>query len=519
MITSPASTCTAVVVGAGPVGLVAASELARRGVTVRIVDKLAEPTTESRAIAIHARSLDMLDRMGVVDELIATGVKSTGMNMVANGKKLFTVDLTGVDSAEPYSLITAQTETERVLTDHLNALGVEIERGTEVVDLSQDGGAVHLTVQAADGSTERIDASWVIGTDGARSSVRHLVGSRLLGTFKGERFILGDVECEHPLGNSSMYTFFHADGPVVTLPMRGGRVRFLAQIHDADGAPLNLHPTQQALQDIIDARVGGITITDSHWLSCFEIKHGQVAQYRFGRVFLAGDAAHIHSPAGGQGMNTGMQDAFNLAWKLAAVCAGEGGETLLESYHAERHPIAEEVISFTGLLTKVGTLQGAARVVRNTIAGVAGKSSFVTGKIADNVAEVTIAYPDSPAIIKGGPRGAKIHAGQHIPHISDVEVQNQLGTADPGHVIVTVAAGQPAPAAGPAGRHQVLITSDPTPVSGYDTVVLDSTGVVAKRFGLKDGGRVVIRPDGYIGAVVALDDGAGVADYFAAIAH
>ena len=346
-----------VVVGAGPVGLVAACELARHGVRVRIFDRLGTPTDESRAIALHARSLDMLDRMGVADELIATGVKSTGMNMFVKGKRLFRVRLDTVDSAFPYTLVTAQTETERVLGGRLNELGVTVERGIEVVAMTQDDDAVHLTVQHADGSTAHVKTSWVVAADGGHSTMRHLVGTKLEGSFKGERFVLGDVECEHHLDNTNMFTFFSPEGPVVTLPMRGGRVRFLAQIHDAPGAPLNLHPTQEQLQKILDERVGGITITTSHWLTCFEIHHGQVPAYRHGRVFLAGDAAHIHSPAGGQGMNTGMQDAFNLGWKLAMAVRGDGGEILLDSYHTERHPIAEGVIDFTGMLTKVGTLK------------------------------------------------------------------------------------------------------------------------------------------------------------------
>jgi 2-polyprenyl-6-methoxyphenol hydroxylase-like FAD-dependent oxidoreductase len=346
-----------VIVGAGPVGLVVAGELARRGINFRIIDKLAAPTTESRAIVIHSRSLEMFDRMGIVDELIATGVKSAGMAMYSKGHKLFHVPFGGVDSAFPYSLVTAQTETERVLGDRLTELGAGVDRGAELVALTQDADAVHLTLRREDGSQESVATSWVIGTDGGHSTVRHLVGSRLQGSFQGERFILGDCDAEHHLDSENMYTFFSPEGPVVTLPMRGGRMRLMPQIHDAPGTPLNPHPTQEELQRILDERVGGITITKVHWLTSFEIHHGQVPAYRHGRVFLAGDAAHIHSPAGGQGMNTGMQDAFNLAWKLAMTIRGEGGDELLDSYQTERHPVAEKVIDFTGTLTKVGTLK------------------------------------------------------------------------------------------------------------------------------------------------------------------
>jgi 2-polyprenyl-6-methoxyphenol hydroxylase-like FAD-dependent oxidoreductase len=508
------------VVGAGPVGLVAAHELARGGVRVRIIDKLAQPTAESRAIALHARSLEMLDRMGVIEDLLATGVKSTGMKMVANGKILVRVPLDAVDSAFPYTFVTAQTETERVLTAHVAALGVSIDRGLAVTAFTQDDDAVYLTVQRPDGTTEQIAARWVIGTDGGHSTMRRLVGSKLAGLFQGERFILGDVEAEHHLGNTNMCTFLSPDGPVVTLPMRGGRVRFLAQIHDAPGTPLNQHPTQEQLQQIVDERIGDITITQSHWLTCFEIHHGQVPDYRYGRVFLAGDAAHIHSPAGGQGMNTGIQDAFNLSWKLAAVIRGEGGQTLLDSYNAERHQVGKKVIDFTSLLTRVGTLRGGARLVRDVIIHAVGGIAPAARKMADAAAEVNVAYRDSPIAVGHRVRHAEVVAGDHLPHLTDAEVQKQISSVcgqDTDHTVLTVAAGHVAPAAGGPGQRQVLITADDTPVAGYDAVVADPNGVVAQRLGLKRGGRVVVRPDGYLGAVASLDDTTTVADYFAKI--
>jgi 2-polyprenyl-6-methoxyphenol hydroxylase-like FAD-dependent oxidoreductase len=512
-----------VIVGAGPVGLVAACELARRGVTFRIVDKLEAPTDESRAIAVHARSCDMLDRMGVLDDLLATGVKSTGMNMFAGRKKMFRVPLESVDSPFPYTLVTPQTETERVLTEHLTALGVTVDRGLTLTGLSQDDDVVHLTLQRVDGTTERVDTQWVIGTDGGHSSVRHLVGTKLQGSFKGERFILGDVEVEPHFDNTNMYTYFSPDGPVVTLPMRGGRVRFLAQIHDAPGTPLNLNPAKEELQKTVDERIGGITITTPHWLTCFEIHHGQVPAYRWGRVFLAGDAAHIHSPAGGQGMNTGMQDAFNLCWKLAMVIKGDAGDALLDSYHAERHPVGKAVIDFTSLLTKIGTLKGVARIARNAIVRVVGNIRPAVRMMASNVEETNIAYKGSPAVSSSGSRHAKVTAGSHIPHVNDDELEKRLSAAwapsHTGHVVLTITAGKPVPAAGPAGQLQVLVAADDTPVGGYDSVIADPDGVIAGRYALRDGGRVVVRPDGYIGAITELDNQTGVADYFAQIAR
>jgi 2-polyprenyl-6-methoxyphenol hydroxylase-like FAD-dependent oxidoreductase len=509
-----------VVVGAGPAGLVAAAELARRGVRVRVIDKLAQPTDQSRAIAVHARSLDMFDRMGIVDEMVSTGIKATAMQLYAGHSRLFRIPLGGVDSAFPFTLTTAQTETERVLGDHLQSLGVIVERGVELVALAQDDGAAELTVRHDDGSTEQVSTSWVIGADGAHSTVRKVVGTKLAGSFVGERFLLGDVDAEHGLDLDSMHTFFAPDGPVVVLPMLDGRMRFLAEVHDAPGTPMNMHPTQDELQAILDRRIGGIRVVRSHWLTSFEIHHARVPAYRWGRVFLAGDAAHIHSPAGGQGMNTGMQDAFNLAWKLAAVVNGQAGDTLLDSYEAERIPVADSVIAFTDRLTRAGTLSGAPRRIRDVVIRMLSHVPAARRFMANMAEEVNINYRNSPIAVGSAPRHAKVAAGDHLPHAVDAAVQKQLsvvcGVQNTGHVLLTVASGHVAPAAG-EGQVQVLVTADDIPVAGYDTVIADPNGVVAQRFGLKNGGRVVIRPDGYIGAVASLDDTTTVADYFAKV--
>jgi hypothetical protein len=303
--------------------------------------------------------------------------------------------------------------------------------------------------------------------------------------------------------------------------MRDGRMRFLAQLHDAPGTPMNMHPTQDELQAVIDRRIGGIRVVRSHWLTSFEIHHARVPAFRWGRVFLAGDAAHIHSPAGGQGMNTGMQDAFNLAWKLAAVVDAAAGAALLDSYEAERAPVADQVIAFTDRLTRAGTLSGLPRRIRDTVIRMLSHVPAAGRFMAENAEEVNSNYRKSPSVVRSRPGRAKLAAGEHVPHLTDAALQKQLGAVwgpdNTGHVIVTIATHPVAPAAGDAGQTQVLVTTDDAPVAGYDFVVADSEGLAARRFGLKNGGRIVVRPDGYIGAVAALDDCTTVADYFAKI--
>jgi hypothetical protein len=281
-----------------------------------------------------------------------------------------------------------------------------------------------------------------------------------------------------------------------------------------------MNPTQDELQAILDHRIGGIRVVHSHWLTSFEIHHARVPAYRWGRVFLTGDAAHIHSPAGGQGMNTGMQDAFNLAWKLAAVIGGQAGQTLLDSYEAERIPVADGVIAFTDRLTRAGTLSGVPRRIRDLVIRLLSQIPAARRFMAETAEEVNIAYRTSPIAVGRRPRHAKVAAGEHVPHLTDEALQKQLraacGPDNTGHVVLTVASGQPVPAASD-GQIQVLVTAHDADVAGYDTIIADPKGLVAQRFGLKNGGHLVIRPDGYIGAVASLDDTTTVADYFATV--
>ncbi|MDM2349432.1 2-polyprenyl-6-methoxyphenol hydroxylase-like oxidoreductase [Mycobacteroides abscessus subsp. abscessus] len=507
------------IVGAGPVGLVAAHELARRDVQVRIIDKRPIPTDESRACAVHARSLDMFARMGIADELIAAGVKSVDMNMVAGGDTLMRVPFNRVDTAFPFCLVIPQTETERVLSEQLQALGVTVERSATLTTLHQDDDAVHVDVEYAGGDTEQISTPWLIGADGAHSTVRDLVEAEMKRESDNERFVLGDVVADHHLGDDHMYTFLASDGPVVVIPMGNNRIRIMPQVPATSDKPTA--PTVEDLQSIIDERVGGITISDTHWLTSFDIRYGQVAQYRHQRVFLAGDAAHIHSPAGGQGMNTGTQDAFNLAWKLAAAVRGDGGQELLDSYHTERHPVARGVIRFTNLLTKVGTLDSGAAAARNVVMRAAGHIAPITHAMASNLSEANLRYNGNRIIVKAAPKHAKITAGQHLPYIDDQQLHEQLWTAtsasNTGHTVLVIAPNGIAPTRAPLDQIQVLIASDDTCADRYDHHIVDKNRIIANRYGLRDGGRVIVRPDGYIGAVLSLHDHHGLDEYFARI--
>ena len=325
------------IVGAGPVGLTMAAELARYGVSVRIVDKAAQRTDKSKALVVWSRTLELLDRAGCGTTFVAAGHTVVGANIIAGDKIIGHVDLTEVKSPYPFGLMLPQSETERLLEAHLASLGVSVERQVEVTDFSDTGTAVTTALRHPDGRTEALTTEWLIGCDGAHSVVRHLLGLTFLGETLQTDWILADIHLsgENAPPASEVAAYWHEDGVLAVFPISPGRYRVIADSGRAEG-PHPADPMLDQVQQVVERRgPGGIVVSDPIWLAGFRINERKVADYRSGRAFVAGDAAHVHSPAGGQGMNTGMQDAFNLAWKLALVCRGTvcGGATARQLQH------------------------------------------------------------------------------------------------------------------------------------------------------------------------------------------
>jgi 2-polyprenyl-6-methoxyphenol hydroxylase-like FAD-dependent oxidoreductase len=480
------------VVGAGPVGLSLACELARRAVPVRIIDKLSAPTAESRAAVVHARTLEAFSRMGVVDEIIAAGQRTTGLQMYADRVSLGKFALDTVDSPYPFSVTLPQDETERILTARLAGLGVAVERERELAGFEQDATGVraHLT------SGGEIRSDWIAGTDGSHSTVRGALGLSLEGSFKGETFLLGDVEADHHLDRSTMHTFFTADaGPLMVFPMLGRRLRLIGQL-DAP-AP----PTLEELQAIVDHRTAGFRLESARWLTLFEIHHAQVPHYRVGRGFVAGDAAHVHSPAGGQGMNTGIQDAFNLGWKLAEAATEGPSPVLLDSYNAERHPVAAQVIKVTTATTDAGTATNPLiRRLRNRAVRVASGLSPVAHILAEETEETRVTYRTSPIVASTHRPHRSPQPGDAAPDVAAVNLHHILARAT-GQTALYIAGRKQLPepfAAGNIQRH-VLVTDAEMPDPAFSEVIPDPGRAVAARYGTgENGGLFVIRPDGYI---------------------
>jgi 2-polyprenyl-6-methoxyphenol hydroxylase-like FAD-dependent oxidoreductase len=404
------------VVGAGPVGLTMAEELARYQVPVRIIDKVDAPTDKSKALAIWPRTLELLDRAGCAATFTRAGIHTQAASVHAGGALIARATFDGVDSLYRYALMLPQSETERLLQGQLESLGVQPERSTELTGFSDHGDGVSCTLRHADGHNEDFAASWLIGCDGAHSFVRQSLGMAFAGDTLATNFILADVHVAGlSIAPTDMAIYWHQDGVVVFFPIGPGRYRIIADT----GTHARHDPPLAEVQALVARRVpGNIVLSGPIWLAGFGVNERKVKDYRLGRVFLAGDAAHIHSPAGGQGMNTGMHDAFNLAWKLALIERGGAKPFLLDSYSPERSAVAAQVLSDSGRMTTVATLTNhTAQELRNFLAHHVMGFAAVRHAFAERLAEVTIGYPDSPlnagsaAGLNGPKPGARLVAG------------------------------------------------------------------------------------------------------------
>jgi 2-polyprenyl-6-methoxyphenol hydroxylase-like FAD-dependent oxidoreductase len=378
-------TTDVLVAGAGPVGLTLAASLRARGVDVVLVDKAAEVSNTSRAAVIHARTLEVLHGIDVTDELVRRGVVVPRFTVRERDRALLTIDFDGLPTRHPYALMLPQNITEDVLTSRLAELGGRVHRPYELARLEQDRDGVTATM--AGGETVR--ASYAVGADGMHSAVRAQTGIGFAGDAYAQSFLLADVHLDWEFDDTEVMLYFAPAGLVVVAPLPGGRHRIVAT---ADAAPE--HPDREDIQAVLDARgpqKRPARVTDVLWSSRFRVHHRLADHYREGRVFLAGDAAHVHSPAGGQGMNTGIQDAVALGARLAGVLRDGADERILDGYETERRPVAADVVAFTDRMTRVATADRAAvRMIRNAALRLLNRIPAVRRKIALKLSELAI---------------------------------------------------------------------------------------------------------------------------------
>ncbi|MDG4794768.1 FAD-dependent oxidoreductase [Micromonospora sp. WMMD1082] len=354
------------VVGAGPTGLAAALTLARRGVEVTLVDQRDSPAVTSRAAVVHAYTLELLDRIGAGEQLVARGLRSVRFSVRDRDRALVTVPFDRLPTRHRYALMVSQSVTEEVLTGRLADAGVRVLRPYRLTGLHHDGHDNHDgggAVAQFDGTTVR--ATWVIGADGIHSTVRELAGIPFTGPDGSEEsFVLADVRVDSALPRDGASIFLARGGPLVWAPLPDGRVRLVATVTDPPA-----EPDAAYLQRLLDER--GLRrrpdrVREVLWSSRFRLHRRVAESFRAGPVLLAGDAGHVHSPAGGQGMNLGICDAVDLGETLADVLAGAPG-TRLDEYAARRRPLAHEVAAFADRLTRLATVPPSARPVRDAL--------------------------------------------------------------------------------------------------------------------------------------------------------
>ena len=346
-------TIDVLVVGAGPTGMTVAIELARRNIRVRIVERRTEPSTRSKALVVHARTLEFMDILGVADEMVRRGYTSPGIDFSANAKTPLRANMYGLDTRFPYILILPQADTEAIMERRLNELGVEIERGRTLTNFTETEDGVRGTVECAEGGTVEIETHYLVGADGAHSTVRKTLNLPFEGSSYDWTAFLGDVHLDGHAAEGGTEQHSNDRGLAFIVPFKDGSHRIVTidskYQSDRKTRELKLEELQESISAILEKPV---QLSEPKWLTRWGSSLRLASCYHVGRVFLGGDATHTHSPAGGQGMNTGIQDAFNLGWKLAFFVKGVAPQALLETYNQERHTVGKRVLWTSDILLR-----------------------------------------------------------------------------------------------------------------------------------------------------------------------
>lgn len=382
------------IIGAGPTGLSLACDLARRNTPFIIVDQRAERSTHTKAIVVHARTLEHMEALGALPGFEKSGNPVAQFEVHSEGKQLLRMPVVGTDSPFQYMINIPQGETERILEERLNALGHTVLRNSTCTHFSQNGGSVTAHISTPGEKEYTLTCQYLVGCDGAHSCVRRTLDLPFAGKHYDETFILADAHINGPFEEDTSYLFFHHLGFIALFAMKGPHWRIIAS------SPEEAEPSIDLIERMLKERqVPTCTITDATWLSKFKIHHRIVPEYQVGRVFLAGDAAHIHSPAAGQGMNTGIQDALNLSWKLDLVLKNRAKPDLLKTYNTEREPIGHDVVGMTDHLTKMALLQNKIGIgLRNRILPILANFEPFREKVVNKIEELRISYASSPIV-------------------------------------------------------------------------------------------------------------------------
>jgi 2-polyprenyl-6-methoxyphenol hydroxylase-like FAD-dependent oxidoreductase len=493
------------IAGAGPTGLMLANQLGRRGIRVMIVDRHSGPAQQTRAMAVHARTLEIYSKLGIAGQALELGRRGNGANMWAHGKLMANIPLGDIGksvSPFPFVLMLGQDDNEKIMGEHLRKWGLAVQWNTELVAFTQAEDRVTATLRQPDGTTRTVTAAYLAGCDGGHSTVRELSNITFPGAPYEHVFFVADTEATGGMVPDELNVYLWRDGFHLFFPMRGkDRWRVIGilpgKLQDKDNLTFD-----QLSSDIQREAGANLVFKECSWFSTYRIHHRAASRFRDRRCFLLGDAAHVHSPMGGQGMNTGLQDAYNLAWKLALVVKGRASEILLDSYEAERLPVAQRLLSTTDraftMLVSDNWLAGIFRT--RIIAKVAAFAmTFERAKrlAFRTISQTGIAYPDSPLsqTLAGLPKGAPV-AGDRFPWLqlklrTDGPVEDLFQQLDDTRYNLIVI-GQRAPSTEAPELDDLLITHV-IPDDAHNVQELSRVGISGPAFYL-------LRPDGHVGS-------------------
>ena len=493
---------TVLIVGAGPTGLVLALWLTKLGVKLRIIDKTAEPGTTSRALAVHARTLELYRQLDLADAVVQRGHKVPAVNLWVRGERAARLpfETVGQDlTAYPFLHIFPQDEHERLLIDRLQALGVSVERRVELTGFAEENDRILARLRGPGGQESRWEASYIAGCDGARSTVRETLGTGYPGGTYRHLFHVADIEADGPAMDGELHIDLDEVDFLAVFPLAGkGRARLIGTVRDerADRADT------LKFEDVSDRAIKQlrVQVAKVNWFSTYHVHHRVTDRFRRGRAFVLGDAAHIHSPAGGQGMNTGIGDAINLAWKLAWALAGKAPDALLDSYEAERIPFARRLVASTDRAFSLATADGlAANFVRTRIVPLVAKTALSVPALREfmfrTVSQITLNYRGSP--LSAGAAG-RIEAGDRLPWTPDPDEPAPVSLAWQARLY---GAEPPQPLARWCAEH------------GLELLGLPWSEARAAA-GLRQGALYLLRPDTYVALADAAPSAEALARYF-----
>ncbi|MEM9731128.1 MAG: FAD-dependent monooxygenase, partial [Myxococcota bacterium] len=489
-----------------------ASELARYGIPVRIVDESPGIDPHVRANLLHSRTLEIFRTLGIDDEVTRGSIAEHGIRIYAQGSLAGELRHAPVESPFPYGMSQSQATTEAVLEAHLRKLGVRVERSVALRNLDPQSDRVVATIEHSGGRSETFETPWLVGCDGAHSAVRHLTGCAFPGETDPYPYLLGDVVVDGPLNEHEGYVFLHDDGDYFIFSTLPGQRRLVCATAPP-GHPAEKPPTLGDLQRMLDVRgVSGLRVSDPRWLAYFRIHYRLAPHYRQGRTFLAGDAAHVHSLMAGQGMNTGIQDAYNLAWKLALVMKGVAPQWWLDSYDAERRLVGAQVVTMTQKMTEtLEAFPGLSAKDRERLLGHMFVPESDRIAAARELQELDLDYAESPLCEDGEGFTRGPSAGEGAPNVDGLSIDGRptsvfqvlgtpgyhlfafIGDLDPADAFQATAALSVYPWVEP----YLVTTRSPAARAGV-AALLDPDGSMHARYEAQVPTVYLVRPDGYV---------------------